>query len=86
MMTFEEWREQAVYHDALPEEIAGEDYAGLPGVAYPAGFMVETEYGWLVPLPLEQREFHTIDDEMTYEEPEKFLWREWCDGELNGDA
>lgn len=84
-MTFDEWREQVVYHDALPEEIAGEVYAGLPGVSYPAGFMVETSYGWLVPLPTEEREFHTADDELTFEKPERFLWDAWCAGECGSD-
>jgi hypothetical protein len=84
-MTFDEWREQATHHEALPEEIAGDLYAGLPGCVYPAGFMVETSYGWLVPLPTEEREFHTISAEITHEEPERFLWNEWCRAECEGD-
>lgn len=82
MTTFEQWANQVTYYEAMPEVVAGV-YAGLPGRVYPAGFMVETDYGWMVPLPQDEREFHTVDAEVSYEEPERFLWDEWCDGELN---
>lgn len=82
-VTFEQWAGQCVYHDAMPENEAG-IHAGLPGRVYRAGYIIATDYGWLVPLPQGDHEFHTADDEVTYEKPERFLWDEWCNSEING--
>ena len=76
-MTFEEWRAQGYYTPSLTDDEAG-SYEGESGFSYPGGFIILNAEGFMVPLP--QTQDHTFT---TRDAAERFLWAEWCEGELN---
>lgn len=77
-MTYLEWIATRQAAAVLSDAQAG-GYAGQSGYQYEAGFIIVQDDGrCMVPLAIDEETFATLA------EAEAYLWREWCDGELNG--
>lgn len=74
LMTFDQWRALGKRVDSLDAESGFELNAGRE---YPAGFVIILPGWYMVPVPQDQAFFDSLDA------AERFLWEEWCDGEVN---
>jgi hypothetical protein len=76
-MNFQEWRNTSTYRTESDYITFESEYG--PIYEYEAGYIeVDLLGGFLVALSQSVDRFDTLAD------AEAFLWREWCESELNG--